>query len=51
MEEAMRCQRLLLLREGRLLIDDTPHGLLQRTGEPNLDAAFLHLIRQREGTA
>jgi ABC-2 type transport system ATP-binding protein len=51
MEEAMRCQRLLLLREGRLLIDDTPEGLLQRTGETDMDAAFLHLIRQREATA
>jgi ABC-2 type transport system ATP-binding protein len=51
MEEAMRCQRLLLLREGRLLIDDTPDGLLQRTGEADMDAAFLHLIRQSEATA
>lgn len=51
MEEAMRCQRLLLLRDGRLLVDDTPDGLLQRTGEPNLDAAFLHLIHQSEATA
>ncbi len=51
MEEAMRCQRLLLLRDGRLLTEDTPDGLLRRTGEPDMDAAFLHLIRQREGTA
>jgi ABC-2 type transport system ATP-binding protein len=51
MEEAMRCQRLLLLREGRLLIDDRPDGLLQRTGEADMDAAFLHLIRQSEATA
>jgi ABC-2 type transport system ATP-binding protein len=51
MEEAMRCQRLLLLRDARLLIDDTPDGLLQRTGESDMDAAFLHLIRQSEATA
>jgi ABC-2 type transport system ATP-binding protein len=51
MEEAMRCQRLLLLRDGRLLSDDTPDGLLRRTGESDMDAAFLHLIRQSEATA
>lgn len=51
MEEAMRCQRLLLLRDGRLLADDTPDGLLRRTGESDMDAAFLHLIRQSEATA
>ncbi len=51
MEEAMRCQRLLLLRDGRLLADDTPTGLLQRTGETDMDAAFLELIRRSESTA
>jgi ABC-2 type transport system ATP-binding protein len=51
MEEAMRCDRLLLLRDGRLLTDDTPLGLLARTGETDLDAAFLHLIRQSEAAA
>ena len=51
MEEAMRCQRLLLVRDGRLLTDDTPEGLLRRTDEFDMDAAFLHLIRQSEATA
>ena len=50
MEEAMRCQRLLLLRDGRLLADDTPSGLLRRTGETDMDSAFLHLIRRSEST-
>jgi ABC-2 type transport system ATP-binding protein len=45
MEEATRCQRLLLLRAGRLLADDTPEGLLSQTGESDMDAAFLHLVR------
>jgi ABC-2 type transport system ATP-binding protein len=48
MEEAMRCQRVLLLRDGRLLVDDAPQGLLEGTGEPDMDAAFLHVIRQSE---
>lgn len=51
MEEAMRCQRVLLLREGSLLVDDSPQGLLQRTGKPDMDAAFLHVIRQSEAGA
>jgi ABC-type multidrug transport system ATPase subunit len=45
MEEATRCHRLLLLRDGRLLADETPDGLLRRTGAPDLDAAFLQLVR------
>jgi ABC-2 type transport system ATP-binding protein len=45
MEEATRCHRLLLLRDGRMLADETPDGLLRRTGAPDLDAAFLHVVR------
>jgi ABC-2 type transport system ATP-binding protein len=45
MEEATRCQRLLLLRAGRLLADDTPDELLRQTGESDMDAAFLHLVK------
>jgi len=45
MEEATRCERLLLLRAGRLLADDTPDELLRQTGESDMDAAFLHLVR------
>lgn len=45
MEEATRCQRLLLLRAGKLLADDTPDELLRKTGESDMDAAFLHLVR------
>ena len=44
MDEATRCDRLLLLREGRLLADDTPAGLLARTGAPDAERAFLTLI-------
>ncbi|HVC41561.1 MAG TPA: ABC transporter ATP-binding protein [Candidatus Saccharimonadales bacterium] len=48
MEEATRCERLLMLRAGRLLIDDTPAALLRRTGQTDMDAAFLHLVRGSE---
>ncbi len=44
MDEADRCDSLLLLREGRLLADATPAELRTRTGEAQLDDAFLALI-------
>jgi ABC-2 type transport system ATP-binding protein len=44
MDEAERCERLLLMREGVILADDTPVGLLQRTGAPDVEHAFLALI-------
>jgi ABC-2 type transport system ATP-binding protein len=46
MDEATRCDRLLLLREGRILADDTPSGLLARTGAVDAEQAFLRLIDQ-----
>ncbi len=45
MDEAARCQRLLLMREGRILADDTPEALLRRTGAADLEQAFLRLVR------
>jgi ABC-2 type transport system ATP-binding protein len=44
MDEAVRCQRLLLMREGRLLADDTPAALLRQTGTDDVEAAFLALV-------
>jgi len=46
MDEATRCDRLLLLREGHLLADDTPEGLLARTGATDAEHAFLALIEK-----
>ena len=43
MDEAARCDRLLLLRDGRLVADDTLDGLLERTGTPDVETAFLAL--------
>jgi ABC-2 type transport system ATP-binding protein len=51
MDEAERCDRLLLLRDGRLLADDTPHGLRASTGTDDLEGAFLHLIRSHQRVA
>jgi ABC-2 type transport system ATP-binding protein len=51
MDEAARCDDLLLMREGELLTQDSPDGLLRRTGSANLDQAFLRLIRDTEPSA
>jgi len=45
MDEATRCDRLLLLREGKLLADDSPDGLMRATGTTDAEDAFLALIR------
>jgi ABC-2 type transport system ATP-binding protein len=43
MDEASRCDRLLLLREGRVVADDSPADLLARTGAADVEGAFLAL--------
>ncbi|GAB2759457.1 ABC transporter ATP-binding protein [Sinomonas soli] len=45
MEEAARCDSLLLLREGRLLGQLTPDALRERGGSSDLEQAFLGIIR------
>ncbi|MFH9609860.1 ABC transporter ATP-binding protein [Streptomyces sp. NPDC017448] len=44
MDEAERCHRLLLMREGRILAEDTPEALRRRTGTETVEDAFLHLV-------
>ncbi|MFF7854228.1 ATP-binding cassette domain-containing protein [Streptomyces sp. NPDC007904] len=44
MDEAERCHRLLLMRAGGILADDTPDALRTRTGAETVEAAFLHLV-------
>ncbi|WP_033346070.1 ABC transporter ATP-binding protein [Catenuloplanes japonicus] len=45
MDEAGRCDRLLLIREGRLIADDTPAAIRAATRQDDLEQAFLELIR------
>ncbi|MEV0041109.1 ABC transporter ATP-binding protein [Streptomyces sp. NPDC050804] len=46
MDEAERCHRLLLMRDGEILADDTPDALRARTDSETVEAAFLHLVDQ-----
>jgi ABC-2 type transport system ATP-binding protein len=48
LEEARHCDRLLLMRDGEILVSDTPDGLRRRTGHDNLEDAFLALVSDRE---
>jgi ABC-2 type transport system ATP-binding protein len=51
MDEASRCDRLLLMRDGRILADDTPRGVLASTGSDDVEQAFLTLVDRAEAEA
>jgi ABC-2 type transport system ATP-binding protein len=48
LEEARHCDRLLLMRDGEILVSDTPGGLSERTGHDNLEDAFVAVVSERE---
>jgi ABC-2 type transport system ATP-binding protein len=48
MDEATRCDELLLVRDGAIIAHDTPEGLLARTGATDAEGAFLALVRGTE---
>jgi ABC-2 type transport system ATP-binding protein len=47
MDEAARCEQLILIRDGDVLAVQTPDELRERTGERDLDDAFLRLVEGR----
>jgi ABC-2 type transport system ATP-binding protein len=51
LEEARHCDGLVLMRDGEVLVTDSPGGLRRRTGEENLEDAFVALVHGREGVA
>ncbi|MGO1839772.1 MAG: ABC transporter ATP-binding protein [Candidatus Microbacterium stercoravium] len=46
MDEAARCDRLLLMREGRIIADTTPNALLADTGARHAEDAFLRIVQR-----
>lgn len=44
MDEAERCDRLLLMREGAILADDTPAAIKAAAGTADVESAFLRLV-------
>ena len=46
MDEADRCDRLLLMREGVIIADDTPDGIREKTQTDDIESAFLSLVEE-----
>ncbi len=44
MDEAERCNRVGLIRAGKLLITDTPNAIKEKNNSKTLEEAFIHLI-------
>ncbi|WP_235737460.1 heme ABC exporter ATP-binding protein CcmA [Nocardioides alcanivorans] len=44
MDEAERCDRLLLMREGAIIADGEPGEIKARAGVPDIESAFLALV-------
>ena len=44
MDEAERCDRLLLMRTGEIIADGTPAEIKERTGTVDIEHAFLHVV-------
>jgi ABC-2 type transport system ATP-binding protein len=51
MDEAARCDELMLMRDGALLAHDTLDALYERTGTSEPEQAFLALVRDHEPAA
>ncbi|MBZ5739264.1 ABC transporter ATP-binding protein [Nocardioides mangrovi] len=46
MDEAERCDRLLLMREGRIIADGSPGEIKERAGAASVEEAFLAIVRR-----
>jgi ABC-2 type transport system ATP-binding protein len=46
MDEAERCDQLLLMREGQILAHDTPAAIKERVGSHDIESAFLALVEE-----
>jgi ABC-2 type transport system ATP-binding protein len=52
MDDAAHCDRLIFMRQGRVIAQGSPDELKQATGDPkaNLEDAFLYFVRRQEET-
>ena len=46
MDEAERCDRLLLMREGRIIADGTPVEIKEKAGAEDVESAFLAIVER-----
>ena len=44
MDEAERCDRLLLMRAGAIIADGSPAEIRERTGAADIEGAFLAVV-------
>ncbi|MCU4179599.1 ribosome-associated ATPase/putative transporter RbbA [Bosea sp. BH3] len=51
MNEAERCDRISLMHAGKVLVSDTPAGIVARRGAANLEEAFVAYLEDAIGTA
>lgn len=49
--EAQRCDRLSLMHAGRVLVSDTPAGLMARRGTATLETAFIGYLEEASGAS
>jgi ABC-2 type transport system ATP-binding protein len=49
MDEADRCDRLLLMRDGRIIADGTPRHIRERTQTDDIESAFLAIVGGEAG--
>jgi ABC-2 type transport system ATP-binding protein len=48
MDEATRCDELVLMRDGAVIAHESPEELLARTGATDVEQAFLTLVRREQ---
>jgi ABC-2 type transport system ATP-binding protein len=46
MDEAERCDQLLLMRDGEILAQDTPAAIKQGAGADDVESAFLSIVEE-----
>jgi len=51
MNEAERCDRILLMHAGKVLVSDAPAELVRKKGAPTLEAAFIAYLEEAGGGA